>query len=454
MNRELQIRFYNCQLNELDSLKEYLEKKAAQGWMLEKRKGSICYFRKCKPKKVKFSVEIFDKASEFMVDYNATNEEYIEYCKAAGWNFVSAEGKVQIFYTEDKSAIPIETDPQQKFETVHKSIFKQYIKNWFIGIILGLLYLIKLSDGIVEIFSSYMSFSIILLGISMVILNTFQVIIYYRWFHKIKEKIKNGEEFYYYKNLGSLVSKIMVACIGTAWFVGVLVVSYLSGDKVLMFILLIFVSVPIFLFGSSILSVLTQKNGIMKEMKQTIYYKVIIIITFAVTGGIIIFFIAVEFFGLGNKNIKNTKYIDTDGTISWEAKHNDSLIFTLEDMGIKLQGEYNKNAEKGDSFIISKENYYEEPLGEDTEKDYLAYTIYRVKNKWLYDKVVKEVTKDNEFDFNKLEMIHIQGYKVYHTEDAMHYHSYLLLMDNLVLDLQTNLKLNEKQLQIVINKLD
>lgn len=454
MNRELQIRYYSCQLNELDSLKGYLEKKAAQGWMLEKWKSSICYFRKCKPKKVKFSVEIFDKASEFMVDYNATNEEYIEYCQAAGWNFVSAEGQVQIFYTEDESAIPIETDSQQKFETIHKITFKRYIKNWLFGIFLGFVYLIKLSDGIVELFSSYFSFSIILLGSSMIVLNIFRIILYYRWFHKVKEKIKKQEEFCYHRTLGNIISRIIIACIAVAWFVGGVIVSNISGDKFIMFILLISVSIPVFLYGSSILNVLTQKSNVTKDVKQIFYYKLIIISSFVVTGGILISFLVVGFFGLGNKNTESSKYSNTDGAVDWELQNNDAFIFSLEDLGIKLQGKYIKNVEKGDSFIITKENYYEEPLKEDSKKAKLDYSIYRVKNKWMYNQVVREVTKDKEFDFNKLEMLQIQGYKVYHTEDASHYHIYLLLMDNLVLNVQTNFKLEKKQLEIITDKLE
>ena len=50
----------NYEYNELDTIAEYLEEAAADGWELTSKTGAIWGFRRSNPRKVRFSVEVVD----------------------------------------------------------------------------------------------------------------------------------------------------------------------------------------------------------------------------------------------------------------------------------------------------------------------------------------------------------------------------------------------------------
>ena len=62
--------------HECKALEAYLEEKALSGWMLDDIVCGFLIFKKNKPQKRKFAVDIFTDKDK---------DEYIEYCEAAGW---------------------------------------------------------------------------------------------------------------------------------------------------------------------------------------------------------------------------------------------------------------------------------------------------------------------------------------------------------------------------------
>lgn len=78
---------------ECTAVEEYLENMAEDGWLLTGIKGPFFKFKKIKPQKIKYSVDVIGKISSF--DSKKSDEllEYQEYCSAAGWNFICKQGK-------------------------------------------------------------------------------------------------------------------------------------------------------------------------------------------------------------------------------------------------------------------------------------------------------------------------------------------------------------------------
>lgn len=101
--------------NELDTIAEFLEEKAAEGWELTSKTGVVWGFRRSEPRKVKFNVEV--------VESDVTGDalwEFIAFCEADGWKHVFDAGNIQIFENEDFEADPIHTDPEVKLKIVHE----------------------------------------------------------------------------------------------------------------------------------------------------------------------------------------------------------------------------------------------------------------------------------------------------------------------------------------------
>lgn len=104
---------------ECDALAAYLEEMALQGWHLETM-GLTLSFRKGVPKKVRYEIEVFPKASEFDLKPEPDTEEFTEYCLKAGWEFVCMHRRFCVFRTEDPDVVPIETDELQRFKNIKK----------------------------------------------------------------------------------------------------------------------------------------------------------------------------------------------------------------------------------------------------------------------------------------------------------------------------------------------
>ena len=80
----------NYEYNELDTIAEYLEEAAADGWELTSKTGAIWGFRRSNPRKVRFSVEV--------VDTDVTGDvldEFIAFCEAGGWKHAFDAGALR-----------------------------------------------------------------------------------------------------------------------------------------------------------------------------------------------------------------------------------------------------------------------------------------------------------------------------------------------------------------------
>jgi len=137
-------KWISFELNECNAMKEYLEKMALKGWKLQKIKTimetmglgkplfSIFVFEKIQPQKLVYAVEVIDKITLFGGKPEEQEQEYLEFCKEAGWQFVSGYSRVHVFVSDDLEIVPIETDEKMKFETITKSAVKHNLIGWFI----------------------------------------------------------------------------------------------------------------------------------------------------------------------------------------------------------------------------------------------------------------------------------------------------------------------------------
>lgn len=114
-------KFYPILRYETEAITEYLEKMAAEGLFIKSIDRVIYTFEKTEPRKVKFYIDAFDKASWFDTRAEEETLDYKEYCERAGWNYVCTDGKFQVFYTENMDAVPIETDMNKRLNMIIKA---------------------------------------------------------------------------------------------------------------------------------------------------------------------------------------------------------------------------------------------------------------------------------------------------------------------------------------------
>lgn len=97
---------------DLEGMDKQLEEMAAKGWMLEKMTVLGWHFRRMEPKRLRFTVAYQNTFSVFDDKDDENQKAYQDLCRQSGWTLAAARGAVQVFYTEDDDAPPIETDPQ------------------------------------------------------------------------------------------------------------------------------------------------------------------------------------------------------------------------------------------------------------------------------------------------------------------------------------------------------
>lgn len=106
------------QIFENDSLRDYLEDMAKQGWKLTSVTNMRLLFEACEPHPIRYCVEVMDKPSAYASNQTLPLKRYREFCKDAGWNYIGNNGLLHIFYTEDMNAIPVETDSEERYDRI------------------------------------------------------------------------------------------------------------------------------------------------------------------------------------------------------------------------------------------------------------------------------------------------------------------------------------------------
>lgn len=159
--KEKLIRYISVQYNCLEELGKYLEEMTKNGWMLEEISARTKFiFKKCEPKKIKFSVNIFPGGSEYDTHPTEENLEYNEFCKNAGWNFVCTSGPIHIFVSENENAEDIDTDPVIKLNAINRLMRPQIITGGILAVMAIITIVYNLTLNLNNMLMSFVAFLI------------------------------------------------------------------------------------------------------------------------------------------------------------------------------------------------------------------------------------------------------------------------------------------------------
>ena len=98
---------------------KYLERKAADGWLLVDMSSIMWEYKRIEPQKLKFNISYVNKSSAY--DYGLTENQlsFVEYCEHSGWKFAASFDHTFVFYTDNENTVPIETDTVVEVENIH-----------------------------------------------------------------------------------------------------------------------------------------------------------------------------------------------------------------------------------------------------------------------------------------------------------------------------------------------
>ena len=361
----------------------HLSDMAAQGWMLEKISGWSWRYRRAEPKKLRFSLTFFPAVSQFDAVPSEGLETYRDYCAAAGWQLAAEASQVQVFYTKDENAVPIETDPAVELSSIRKSAKKGYLGSYWALLALSLLQigfqLWRIWTDPVDTLSSTASLSAILNWLPLDFLIITELTRYYRWQRRAMAAAEAGSP------LPDLRSSRWLGILVLVWS-GVIVLWLLAsywGSRG-MFLLM----VGMLLCMGLMILLANAVKAAMKRLHAPRWANI------AVTFGIIIALTVggmTSLLGLILRNsgsgwLENHPPVETYEYrgMTWRV-YRDDIPLRIEDLVETDYTQWSTEARVDSSFLLTHGTYSQRPRMDALSQPDLEYETVTVKSGFLYD---------------------------------------------------------------------
>ena len=419
------VKLISIKEHECKALEEYLEEKALEGWMLEDIICGFLIFKKNKPQKCKFTVDIF-------TDNN--KDEYIEYCEAGGWKYLFQHDKFLIFYTEDKIITPIQTDEEIVLKKVRKSILRSLLYNIFlIGLMISNLFTGE-KNGY-GFFSEISDNGALLVMASLIIIIIGAVIDTVKdglWYFKSNRAFKINENINY-PSLKSL--KVKNVCFSMYMCILGLMIINLFGDigsnkgHIFLAVFVVMCAVCI----SRIINILLKKY---KKASKVLAVLICVVAIFISTNII----------------------VSGRDMINYVRNESQTPIMSISDfIDMKTKTEYlyfdSSKSFLASSYTYSYEGYYSgtEAVDKVGSEVYFDYEICKSKYKWIIDKTFETYLKRyKHFEYEEVQGDNWGALTVYKSDKLNG--GYLLKYKDRVISVTGSIDFSKKNIKLIKEK--
>lgn len=357
------------ELYETDAIKDYLEEMALKGWRL-KAINKLYIFEKCEPQKLIYSVEIFEKAKRYDTVPSPYTLEFIDYCEAAGWEYVTSAGTLVIFVTDQENLVPIQTDQMVKYTIIKKSALK--IFGIYAIIILSMIFNSSLSHDFIYTITVNSELLSILFDILVIYLGLSQFIYFVYWCNSAKKCIKAGKKI---KSLNRKNIRIRTFFQLLPIFISIIFTVYSSCKRqdysLISFMFLGFLLSFILLLIGAILA----KKGYSREKNKKNIIKIMTIVI------LIVSFVLIP-----------AIHVISD----FEVESHCELPIKLEDLEINASSQKNTYDDVNSTFLASLSEFTDSFIyKENGKRIFLSYTIFESKIDFLINTYVSDSLNDN-----------------------------------------------------------
>ena len=419
------VKLISIKEHECKALEEYLEEKALEGWMLEDIICGFLIFKKNKPQKCKFAVDIF-------TDNN--KDEYIEYCEAGGWKYLFQHDKFLIFYTEDKIITPIQTDEEIVLKKVRISILRSLLYNIFlIGLMISNLFTGE-KNGY-GFFSEISDNGALLVMASLIIIIIGAVIDTVKdglWYFKSNRAFKINENINY-PSLKSL--KVKNVCFSMYMCILGLMIINLFGDigsnkgHIFLAVFVVMCAVCI----SRIINILLKKY---KKASKVLAVLICVVAIFISTNII----------------------VSGRDMINYVRNESQTPIMSISDfIDMKTKTEYlyfdSSKSFLASSYTYSYEGYYSgtEAVDKVGSEVYFDYEICKSKYKWIIDKTFETYLKRyKHFEYEEVQDDNWGALTVYKSDKLNG--GYLLKYKDRVISVTGSIDFSKKNIKLIKEK--
>jgi len=234
-------------------IERHFEKMAEKGWMIESLSNYFWTYRRIEPCKIKFTVTYYANSSEFDPFPSEEQQVFLDMCEHTGWKLAASWFQMKIFYNEGESPIPIQTDPVSEIETIHAACKKNFLRSYFVFLIISLLlggsFVLSLFNGS-DIRSNNSALFQGFTWIMLFILSSVELVTYFTWLRKAKKAAEEGKFLETPNTVKFQTSLLIILFVGIAvWLLGVM----LDGNTILisatLAVLIVYVIIVILING-------------------------------------------------------------------------------------------------------------------------------------------------------------------------------------------------------------
>ena len=369
----------------------HLEAMAARGWMLTavSTGTGLWRYRKMPPRKLRFAVTYFPKASQFDAAPGEGQQSFLDYCKAAGWTFVAQRSQMQIFCTEAEDPIPLDTEPAVQVENIHRAMKANYLISQCLILALALFYFATLAHRLVTRPLDFLSSASSLFSSGCMLLllaqSLIELVTYFRWHRRAQRCAEEEGRFLPTRGNRWLQS-------GMLWALAVMSLFYLpSLDSGYLGFFLTYLAVFFLCIGAGqLLQFAMKKGGVKTAVNRVVTLTFVGVLTACSTGVLLHYTLDGGLFSLRSANTEE---------YTWQGRtytaYCDDLPLSLADLTGAPDGDYSRSLRENSSFLLREVEVYQRlrhdaaPLPAEQSGDF-SYTVWTSPFSALLDRVVEE----------------------------------------------------------------
>lgn len=455
-------RFVATSFNDYKTLEKKLEAYASKGLILKKKGLFFGNFEKTQPQNLKYAIAFFGDDPVFNPQYKENKQNFFDYAKAAGWDFVCASNQMQIFSSSLENPASFDTDATEQLNHIHRAMKKSLIPSQMLMLLAFLFNFIVRFDDFrnhpARFLSSNMDLLFLLMTAIIILSSSSTLIDYYLWYFRCKKFIAlGGTSLVQVKPLKRYLDYVYLICLNIILIFMIASISLIRP----VFVISTLGQLP-FCFLICWIS-----STILKRCKYSARTNKIISSFFVLLGSLVYFafiFHIIDTFDLEKPS--NNPYTLVQWTQSKYGNgeyrlYHDDLPLTCEDLYGPSDFQYysyEANTEKSPLLHITHYEQTSPPMQDGPPE--LSYQIYIPQFDFVKNLVIKDLIQIPEWSDLKLQRLDNaifstqEAYTFYDTDLATQSRgNYVLVYDNKIIHFIAEKPLDDAQIKTVKEKL-